>query len=135
MDIYCRHRPLHGGGGHLRPDAPRGLEEWDGFAYAPAGTADHLAASTGSRACRVRPSGSGTTLVLGDRRHVAHPVLLQPGAPCAVLPVRLVGQEVGEGHARLRVARARRRDRGALSPGLVRPVSSPLGTTLFLRLT
>ncbi|MFI1707741.1 DUF6087 family protein [Streptomyces griseoruber] len=45
MDVYRRHRPLHGGGGHLRPDEPRALEEWDGFAYVPAGTADNLAAA------------------------------------------------------------------------------------------
>ncbi|MFD4409188.1 DUF6087 family protein [Streptomyces sp. NPDC058476] len=32
-------------GGHLCPDEPRALEEWDGFAYVPAGTADNLAAA------------------------------------------------------------------------------------------
>ncbi|WP_328392335.1 DUF6087 family protein [Streptomyces sp. NBC_00390] len=45
MDIYRRHRPLHGGGGHLRPTEPRVLEEWDGFAYTPAGTAPDLTAA------------------------------------------------------------------------------------------
>ncbi|MFF5669133.1 DUF6087 family protein [Streptomyces hygroscopicus] len=45
LDIYRRHRPLHGGAGHLRPDEPRALEEWDGFTYAPAGTAPDLAAA------------------------------------------------------------------------------------------
>ncbi|MFH8555731.1 DUF6087 family protein [Streptomyces celluloflavus] len=45
LDIYRRHRPLHGGAGHLRPEEPRALEEWDGFAYAPAGTAPDLAAA------------------------------------------------------------------------------------------
>jgi hypothetical protein len=45
MDIYRRHRPVHGGAGHLRPDEPRVLEEWDGFTYAPAGTASDLAAA------------------------------------------------------------------------------------------
>lgn len=29
----------------LRPDEPRALEEWDGFTYVPAGTADNLAAA------------------------------------------------------------------------------------------
>ncbi|GAB2967453.1 hypothetical protein GCM10023080_032590 [Streptomyces pseudoechinosporeus] len=42
MDIYRRHRPVHGGAGHLRPDEPRILEEWNGFAYEPAGTAPTL---------------------------------------------------------------------------------------------
>ncbi|MET7389823.1 DUF6087 family protein [Streptomyces sp. NPDC005529] len=45
MDIYRRHRPVHGGAGHLRPDEPRVLEEWDGFTYAPSGTASDLAAA------------------------------------------------------------------------------------------
>ncbi|GAA1925463.1 hypothetical protein GCM10009753_68540 [Streptantibioticus ferralitis] len=45
LDIYRRHRPLHGGASHLRPDDPRALEEWDGFTYAPAGTASDLAAA------------------------------------------------------------------------------------------
>lgn len=45
MDVYRRHRPLHGGGGHLRPTEPRVLEEWDGFAYTPAGTAPDLTAA------------------------------------------------------------------------------------------
>ena len=43
LDVYRRHRPLHGGGGHLRPEEPRALEEWDGFMYVPAGTAPDLA--------------------------------------------------------------------------------------------
>ncbi len=29
----------------MRPDEPRVLEEWDGFTYAPAGTAPNLAAA------------------------------------------------------------------------------------------
>ncbi|WP_030561420.1 DUF6087 family protein [Streptomyces aureocirculatus] len=45
MDVYRRHRPLHGGASHLGPDRPRALEVWDGFAYAPAGTAENLGAA------------------------------------------------------------------------------------------
>ncbi|MYZ09655.1 hypothetical protein GT028_20085 [Streptomyces sp. SID2999] len=45
MDVYRRHRPAHGGASHLRPDEPRVLEEWNGFAYEPAGTAPGLAAA------------------------------------------------------------------------------------------
>lgn len=45
LDIHRRHRPLHGGAGHLRPDEPRLLEEWDGFAYQVVGTAPDLAAA------------------------------------------------------------------------------------------
>lgn len=45
MDTYRRHRPAHGGAGHLRPDEPRVLEEWDGFAYQIIGTAPNLAAA------------------------------------------------------------------------------------------
>ncbi|MEU7044962.1 DUF6087 family protein [Streptomyces varsoviensis] len=45
MDVWRRHRPLTDGGSHLYPEAPRALEEWDGFAYAPAGTAPDLAAA------------------------------------------------------------------------------------------
>ncbi|MGW2369917.1 DUF6087 family protein [Streptomyces sp. NPDC001667] len=45
VDIYRRHRPMHGGVGHLRPDEPRVLEEWTGFAYEPVGTAPGLAAA------------------------------------------------------------------------------------------
>ncbi|MEV0847796.1 DUF6087 family protein [Streptomyces sp. NPDC049954] len=45
MDVYRRHRPLHGGAGHLRPEQPRVLETWDGFAYVPAGTAENLLAA------------------------------------------------------------------------------------------
>ncbi|MFB7600606.1 DUF6087 family protein [Streptomyces sp. NPDC056160] len=43
LDVWRRHRPPHGGGGHLRPGEARASEEWDGFAYAPAGTAANLA--------------------------------------------------------------------------------------------
>ncbi|MCX4662520.1 hypothetical protein [Streptomyces uncialis] len=32
MNIYRRHRPVHGGAGHPRPDESRVLEEWSGFA-------------------------------------------------------------------------------------------------------
>ncbi|MCN9243293.1 DUF6087 family protein [Streptomyces sp. RY43-2] len=42
LDIHRRHRPLHGGGGHLRPDDPRALEEWSGLSYEPAGMARNL---------------------------------------------------------------------------------------------
>ncbi|MFJ7206228.1 DUF6087 family protein [Streptomyces sp. NPDC098789] len=42
MDIYRRHRPVNGGAGHLRPDEPRVLEQWDGFAYQVIGTASGL---------------------------------------------------------------------------------------------
>lgn len=45
MDTYRRHRPVHGGAGHLRPDEPRVLEEWDDFAYQVVGTAPTLAAA------------------------------------------------------------------------------------------
>ncbi|MFQ6198835.1 DUF6087 family protein [Streptomyces sp. NPDC000405] len=63
LDIYRRHRPLHGGASHLRPDQPRALEEWDEFSYAPAGTAADLAAAqqwvneriTGESASQHRP--------------------------------------------------------------------------------
>ncbi|MEU6401724.1 DUF6087 family protein [Streptomyces sp. NPDC046985] len=43
LDVHRRHRPLHGGGGHLQPEGPRALEEWNGFSYEPAGTAVNLA--------------------------------------------------------------------------------------------
>lgn len=43
MDTYCRHSPVHGGAGYLRPDEPRGLEEWDDFAYQVVGPAPDLA--------------------------------------------------------------------------------------------
>lgn len=43
MDIWRKHRPLHGGGSHVRPDEPQALEQWNGFAYEPAGTAPNLA--------------------------------------------------------------------------------------------
>jgi hypothetical protein len=45
LDQYRRYRPLHAGGGHLRPGEPRALEEWDGFRFVPAGTAPDLAAA------------------------------------------------------------------------------------------
>lgn len=45
LDIYRRHRPLHCGASHLRPDEPRALEEWDGFTFTLAGTAPNLAAA------------------------------------------------------------------------------------------
>ncbi|MEV7618377.1 DUF6087 family protein [Streptomyces sp. NPDC089799] len=45
MDVERRHRPVHGGGSHVRPDEPRILEEWDGFAYVVVGTAPGLAAA------------------------------------------------------------------------------------------
>ncbi|MEU3329317.1 MULTISPECIES: DUF6087 family protein [Streptomyces] len=45
MDIWRRHRPVNGGAGHLRPDEPRVLEEWDDFTYQVAGTAPDLAAA------------------------------------------------------------------------------------------
>ncbi|MFD9904042.1 DUF6087 family protein [Streptomyces sp. NPDC059063] len=46
MDIWRKHRPLHGGGGsHVRPDEPRALLAWTGFAYEVAGTAPDLAAA------------------------------------------------------------------------------------------
>ncbi|MFF8282440.1 DUF6087 family protein [Streptomyces albus] len=45
MDIWRRHRPVHSGAGHLRPDEPRVLEEWDDFTYQVAGTAPDLAAA------------------------------------------------------------------------------------------
>ncbi|MGW0754367.1 DUF6087 family protein [Streptomyces sp. NPDC002587] len=44
-DIYRRHRPLHGGASHVRPDEPRVLEEWDGFGYQVIGTAPCLTAA------------------------------------------------------------------------------------------
>ncbi|MEU6864409.1 DUF6087 family protein [Streptomyces sp. NPDC046876] len=45
MDLERRHRPVHGGGSHLRPDEPRVLEEWNGFAYVVVGTAPDLTAA------------------------------------------------------------------------------------------
>lgn len=46
MDVHRRHRPTHGGGAaHLRPEEPRLLEEWDGFAYQVVGTAVDLVAA------------------------------------------------------------------------------------------
>ncbi|MET9419082.1 DUF6087 family protein [Streptomyces klenkii] len=43
LDVYRRHRPLHGGASHLHPDQPRALEQWDGFTFVPAGSAPDLA--------------------------------------------------------------------------------------------
>lgn len=45
VDVWRRHRPVHGGATHLRPEEPRILEEWNGFAYEPVGTAPGLAAA------------------------------------------------------------------------------------------
>ncbi|MEU2599069.1 DUF6087 family protein [Streptomyces hirsutus] len=45
MDQYRRHRPVHDGAGHRRPDEPRALEEWDGFTYQVVGAADDLTAA------------------------------------------------------------------------------------------
>ncbi|MFE6338644.1 hypothetical protein ACFVOK_36445 [Streptomyces sp. NPDC057798] len=61
LDVHRRHRPLHDGGGHLRPDEPRALEEWSGFLYEPAGTAVNLTLGDSAgmqveRPCRVCPS-------------------------------------------------------------------------------
>ncbi|MFD4577511.1 DUF6087 family protein [Streptomyces sp. NPDC058417] len=57
MDVYRRHRPLCGGANHLSPDQPRALEIWDGFAYAPAGTAQNLQAAQ-AWANSAHPDGS-----------------------------------------------------------------------------
>ncbi|MER5773630.1 DUF6087 family protein [Streptomyces sp. NPDC002039] len=43
--VARRHRPVGGGASHLRPDEPRLLQEWDGYVYAPAGTAPNLGAA------------------------------------------------------------------------------------------
>ncbi|WP_415953821.1 DUF6087 family protein [Streptomyces sp. KLOTTS4A1] len=45
MDVWRKHRPLHGGGSHLRPDEARALLAWNGFAYEMTGTAPNLAAA------------------------------------------------------------------------------------------
>ncbi|WP_399139476.1 hypothetical protein Q3A86_18920 [Streptomyces sp. NBUA17] len=45
MDIYRRHRPVHGGAGHVRPEEPLVLEEWDDFVHQVVGIAPHLAAA------------------------------------------------------------------------------------------
>ncbi len=42
MDVWRKHQPLHGGGGHVRPDEPRALLSWTGFGYETAGTAPDL---------------------------------------------------------------------------------------------
>ncbi|RRQ76536.1 hypothetical protein CQW39_22140 [Streptomyces griseofuscus] len=38
-------RPEHGA--HVDPDAPRGIQEWDGHRWTPAGAAEDQAAATG----------------------------------------------------------------------------------------
>ncbi|MEV6553913.1 DUF6087 family protein [Streptomyces sp. NPDC051597] len=45
LDIWRKHRPLYGGGSHVKPDAPRALLAWTGFEYEIAGTAADLAAA------------------------------------------------------------------------------------------
>ncbi|MFZ3492065.1 DUF6087 family protein [Streptomyces sp. 5.8] len=45
MDVYRHHRPVGGAAGHVRPQEPRILESWDGFACIPEGTAPNLAAA------------------------------------------------------------------------------------------
>ncbi|MFI1105924.1 DUF6087 family protein [Streptomyces melanogenes] len=45
MDVWRKHRPLHGGGSHVQPDEARALIEWNGFAYEMTGTAPTLAAA------------------------------------------------------------------------------------------
>lgn len=45
MDIWRKHRPLHGGGSHVQPDTARALIAWNGFAYELEGTAPDLAAA------------------------------------------------------------------------------------------
>lgn len=45
MDVYRRHRPVGGGATHVRPEEPRLLESWDGFAYVPKGSAPNLASA------------------------------------------------------------------------------------------
>ncbi|QLE70274.1 hypothetical protein FGW37_00375 [Streptomyces rectiverticillatus] len=40
---WRRHRPAGGGATHVRSGEERLLEEWDGFAYQPAGIAPNLA--------------------------------------------------------------------------------------------
>ncbi|MBT2480001.1 DUF6087 family protein [Streptomyces sp. ISL-94] len=45
MDVWRKHRPLHGGGSHVQPDEARALLTWNGFAYEMAGTAPDLAAA------------------------------------------------------------------------------------------
>ncbi|WP_269146208.1 DUF6087 family protein [Streptomyces endocoffeicus] len=63
MDQYRRHRPLHGGGGHLHPSEARVLEEWTDFACEPVGTAPDLAAAQAW--VHAQHPGSGTSLT-GD---------------------------------------------------------------------
>jgi hypothetical protein len=45
MDVWRKHRPLHGSGSHVRPDEARALLVWNGFAYEMEGTAPVLAAA------------------------------------------------------------------------------------------
>ncbi|MFJ1899522.1 MULTISPECIES: DUF6087 family protein [unclassified Streptomyces] len=40
--------PAHGA--HVDPDAPRGIQEWDGHQWVPVGVAEDLAAATGETA-------------------------------------------------------------------------------------
>ncbi|MFZ3475652.1 DUF6087 family protein [Streptomyces sp. 4.24] len=49
MDFHRRHRPLGGGASHVRPEEPRILESWDGFASIPEGTAPTLAAAAAAQ--------------------------------------------------------------------------------------
>ncbi|MGW8066676.1 DUF6087 family protein [Streptomyces ziwulingensis] len=66
-----------GRGAHVDPDAPRGIQEWDGHAWTPAGVAeDHRAATdetsadTASRAERVALKRSAPA---ARERRDAHP--------------------------------------------------------------
>ncbi|MET8284395.1 DUF6087 family protein [Streptomyces sp. NPDC005132] len=45
MDIWRKHRPLHGGGSHVQPDEARALITWNGLSYEMTGTAPTLAAA------------------------------------------------------------------------------------------
>ncbi|MEU9428680.1 DUF6087 family protein [Streptomyces sp. NPDC048342] len=45
MDIWRKHRPLHGGGSHVQPDEARALITWNGFSYEMTGTAPTLTAA------------------------------------------------------------------------------------------
>ncbi|CAM5671640.1 hypothetical protein SHIRM173S_01020 [Streptomyces hirsutus] len=77
MDQYRRHRPVHDGAGHRRPDEPRTLEEWDGFTYQVVGAADDLTAA--QQWVNERPIGDDSaTLTSGrssSRSNSAHTVL------------------------------------------------------------
>ncbi|MFJ8013733.1 DUF6087 family protein [Streptomyces sp. NPDC096339] len=61
MDVARRHRPANGGAGHVRPDEPRVLEEWDGFAYVVVATAPNLAAAKAWLANPQSPAEGGST--------------------------------------------------------------------------